>query len=341
VRATEPIATAPLAGLDQPEYLNGVAEISTDLAPHELLNTLKQIEGDLGREKTHIWGSRIIDLDILLIEDEIIASETLTVPHPEMHLRSFVLRPLSELAPNLVHPTLGRAVAELAKRLNGQDFHLDAGRAQLISVAGIIGVGKTTLARILADTFGCPLLREPYDKNPFLRDVYAGKAELALDSELFFLVTRADQLSPESLSPGRPVVSDYLFENSLLYPRHWLRAHQLRLYNKIYDRLAPTVTRPALVIYLEASVETCLGRIHRRNRRYEQKIQPDFLEALSADYRKLFANWSACPVIALATDNCDYRKGEHRADLLNQVQHYITGTEKCSTKPQYNRQSAP
>ena len=108
----------PLGPPDQPWYLNGVAQIRTRLAPEELLRALIQVETALGRVKREHWGPRLIDLDLLLYNGEIIQAANLTVPHPEMHRRAFVLAPLNEIAPEAWHPVLNKSAAQLLAELN-------------------------------------------------------------------------------------------------------------------------------------------------------------------------------------------------------------------------------
>lgn len=107
------ITTKPVGGPPQPDFLNGVFEINTTLFPEDLLNILQKIEFDLGRERLVEWGPRTIDLDILFYDDNIINMENLVIPHPLLHLRWFVLKPLSEIAPNFRHPLLGKTVLEI------------------------------------------------------------------------------------------------------------------------------------------------------------------------------------------------------------------------------------
>ncbi|MCU0916621.1 MAG: 2-amino-4-hydroxy-6-hydroxymethyldihydropteridine diphosphokinase [Planctomycetes bacterium] len=281
----------------QPNYLNGVAEIRTMLAPQELLERFKATEAALGRGPHAKWTARTIDLDLLLYGERIIRETGLVVPHPDIHLRSFVLDGLCQLNPHLVHPLLREPASELQRRLAGGSFVLDPETPQLVSVAGIIGVGKTTLARKLGEVLGAPVLFEPYDTNPFLPEVYAGKSELALDSQLYFLVHRARQIGWDALARGRVAVTDYVFDQEMIYARRLLNPTQLELHEKIYQPFAERVTTPKVVVYLEDSPASCLQRIHRRSRPYEQEIALTFLEAMDSDYRQMFAGWKASPVI--------------------------------------------
>jgi len=327
-RTSDLIETAPLGGADQPGYLNAVAEIETTLSPQDLHGIMAETETSLGRVRKEKWSPRTIDLDLLLFGQDVINSPDLTVPHPQMHLRSFVLKGLVPLNGDLVHPVLAEPVTELAARLNGCDFILNPSLPQLISIAGIIGVGKTTLAKKLSDELGCKILLEPYDTNPFMPEVYAGKKELALDSQIYFLTGRLAQLNRNALAPGRIAVSDYIFDKEPIYARRLLDSEQLALYEKLYQPFCTEVASPVLVIYLQDSPEKCLQRIHDRNHPYEQQIEPQFLEALNSDYEELFADWNTCPAIRLSTSQLNYTESNAVENLANQVKCYIAGDGK-------------
>ncbi len=320
-RVSDVIETAPLGGADQPKYLNAVAEIETSLTAEDLLKNLVSIETSLGRARGEKWSSRTIDLDLLLFGREIINSPDLTVPHSQMHLRSFVLKGLCQLDADLLHPVIKEPMDELANRLNGASFVLNPEQPQLISIAGIIGVGKTTLAKKLSELFACKLVLEPYDTNPFMPDVYAGHKELALDSQLFFLNNRVEQLNRNVLEAGQIAVSDYVFDKELIYAKRLLNAEQLASYEEIYPSSVTEIAPPVLAIYLTDSAESCLQRIHKRNRPYEQRIEPQFLKDLKSDYEELFADWKTSPVIRISAS--EFIEDGNIDHLKNQIKSYI------------------
>jgi deoxyguanosine kinase len=325
-RVSDIIETVALASTRQPKFLNAVAELKTTLSATDLHKTLSGIESELGRNRRGHWWPRTIDLDILLFGKEILESPDLTVPHSQMHLRSFVLNGLCQLNGELLHPVMEVSLNELNARLNGCDFALDPDKPQLVSIAGNIGVGKTTLAKKLADRHGCEVLLEPYDENPFMPDVYAGKKELALDSQLYFLTSRVEQLGPNKLETGRICISDYVFDKELIYARRLLDAQQLALYEKIYPPFAAQVTAPVLVIYMRDPAENCLERIHSRNRPYEQQIELSFLQQLDSDYEQLFYDWKLSPVIRMQTSKLDYANEACIENLFSQIKCYITSS---------------
>jgi len=115
--------TAPAGVLEQPDFLNAVVEVRSHLEPRTLLREMQRIEDRLGRTRTERWGPRTIDLDLLFHGDAVLDEEDLVLPHPRLHERAFVLVPLCDLAPDLVHPLLGKAVRELCREVGSGQTH--------------------------------------------------------------------------------------------------------------------------------------------------------------------------------------------------------------------------
>jgi len=317
------LETPPLGGMDQPAYINAVAAISTSLQPEALLQKLQGIEQKLGRTRGGKWQPRTIDLDLLIYGDTILETPELTIPHPQMHLRSFVLAGMSQLAGELIHPVLKRSMNELAQRLNSNSFALNPEIPQLICIAGIIGVGKTTLAQNLAKKLNCPILREAYDTNPYLRQVYAGKTELALKSQLYFLETRQNQLTCENLSPNAIYLSDYIFEKDYIFAQRTIADDQFGEYTAQYDKVSLQVASPVLVIYLTDNPNAAMDRIHNRNRPYEQQMKLKTLEELKSAYDTLFAGWDKSPVITLHAGEFNCLNAADIDILSAEIERYI------------------
>jgi deoxyadenosine/deoxycytidine kinase len=155
-----------------------------------------------------------------------------------------------------------------------------------------------------------------------MQDVYAGKKEMALDSQLYFLTSRIKQLAPEKLAKGQIYISDYVFDKELIYARQLLDEQQLDMYELLYQPVTAKVTEPVLVIYMQDSAKNCLERIHERNRPYEQRIVLKFLKALKADYDQLFTNWKKSPVIRITASEFNCERDEDIEYLTNKIKHY-------------------
>ncbi|MDO5786779.1 MAG: 2-amino-4-hydroxy-6-hydroxymethyldihydropteridine diphosphokinase [Phascolarctobacterium sp.] len=122
VRVSSFICTEPYGVTDQPKFLNGVCQVRTSLAPLALLHILLAIEQEMGRVRLRHWGERNIDLDLLLYEDVVMDTPELTLPHPDMQNRDFVLLPLAEIAPEIIHPTLQKTIHELVICLSAREL---------------------------------------------------------------------------------------------------------------------------------------------------------------------------------------------------------------------------
>lgn len=191
-----------------------------------------------------------------------------------------------------------------------------------IVVEGPIGVGKTSLARRLADSFETDLLLEGSEENPFLERFYQDPRSGALAAQLFFLFQRARQMQAmrqaDLFQPVR--VADFLMEKDRLFAEITLDANELKLYEQVYYHLAVDAPVPDLVIYLQAPEDVLLKRIARRGIRYERKIDADYLRRLSAAYARMFLDYDASPVLIVNATHIDLIDNEKDYQaLLEQI----------------------
>lgn len=184
----------------------------------------------------------------------------------------------------------------------------DTARApRFIAVEGTIGVGKTTLTRRLAQTFGCELLLEGAADNPFLERFYREPRHYALQTQLFFLFQRVEQLrtvrQDDLFETVR--VSDFMLAKDRLFASLTLDADEFRLYDAIWQRVVDEPPKPDLVIWLHAPVDVLKERIARRGIACEQAIAPDYLAALSDGYARLFAGYRDSPLLVVDAAEID------------------------------------
>lgn len=187
-----------------------------------------------------------------------------------------------------------------------------------IVVEGPIGVGKTSLARRMAEHAGAQTLLEKPQENPFLARFYEDAVRYALPTQLFFLFQRIDEvreLTQMDLFHGG-TVADYLFEKDALFARLNLSEDEFRLYQTIYRSLAPQAPAPDLVIYLQASVDTLAARVRRRGHRHERNIQEDYLARLAGSYRDFFHHYTTAPVLVVNSERLNFADNAQDFQLL-------------------------
>ncbi len=172
-------------------------------------------------------------------------------------------------------------------------------RYRHIVIEGPIGVGKTSLARKLAQRYKLDLMLEEPQTNPFLAKFYRDSARYALPTQLFFLFQRVNQLRDLAQRDlfTQTAISDFLFEKDPLFARLTLSDDELALYQQIYDSLQPQTPTPDLVIYLQANADTLIDRVKRRGNPIEQPMSEEYLRALSDSYSHFFHYYDAAPVL--------------------------------------------
>jgi deoxyguanosine kinase len=184
-----------------------------------------------------------------------------------------------------------------------------------IAIEGVIGVGKTTLARLLQPAFQSALVLEVFEENPFLSDFYSDRQRYAFQTQIFFLLSRYYQQRrsvPEILKRGEALISDYTFTKDALFARINLIGDELDMYYRVHDALAEKIPLPNLIVYLRADLEILMQRIASRDRPYERNIERDYINQLVQAYDDFFFNNQArnvggnVTVLTLDTNELDY-----------------------------------
>ncbi|HUH47429.1 MAG TPA: 2-amino-4-hydroxy-6-hydroxymethyldihydropteridine diphosphokinase [Arenibacter sp.] len=291
----------PAWGFDGDYFYNACIEVKTEYWPQEVLKRLLQIEVRLGRERNTGPGytARTIDLDILYYDREILHSEILTIPHPNLTKRRFVLKPLADIAPQFYHPEVNKDTRNLLQECKDKSdiqrtpHKLYANRLALfsqlhfISIEGNIGAGKTTLANRIGNDFNAKLILERFADNPFLPKFYEDQGRFAFPLEMSFLADRYQQFMDDTSQYDlfkNFMVSDYDIHKSLIFAKVTLREEEFKLYRKLFGLMYKEVQRPKVYIYLYQNTDRLIRNIRQRGRSYEQKIESAYLEKINQGY---------------------------------------------------------
>jgi deoxyguanosine kinase len=203
------------------------------------------------------------------------------------------------------------------------------GEKRYIVVEGPIGVGKTSLTERLAAEFGFRTVMEKVEENPFLPRYYKDPARFAMQTQLFFLLSRYGQqkeLSQQDLfSSG--VVCDYLFAKDRIFASVALESDELLLYNQLFSTLDARIPKPDLVIFLQAPSDVLLSRIKMRGREYEREVAREYLQAINEAYNRFFFGYDETPLLVINTSEVDFvkRPGDFQ-DLVREIRRMKKGT---------------
>lgn len=197
-----------------------------------------------------------------------------------------------------------------------------------IAIEGVIGVGKTTLARLLQTSFDSELLLEIFEENPFLSDFYSDRERYAFQTQIFFLLSRYHQQRKgvrDALATKTWLISDYTFEKDRLFAEVNLTGDELEMYFKVHDALGEKITKPDLIIYLQADTDVLMQRIAHRDRPYERQMDVNYIDTLNETYEEHFKNYPTKNVLTVNTNQLDF---VHKSEALDHIEQRIRQTLK-------------
>jgi deoxyguanosine kinase len=193
-----------------------------------------------------------------------------------------------------------------------------------IAIEGVIGVGKTSLARLLQRQFEAALILEAFEQNPFLSDFYGDRERYAFQTQIFFLLSRYRQQRetvPAAMTRGN-LIADYTFEKDALFARLNLNGDELSTYHQVHDALAERIVDPDLVVFLQVDTSVAMQRIALRDRPYERNMDMSYIDAVNGAYETHYANYTELRVLSVDTSHLDF---VGRPDHLELISNRIRG----------------
>jgi 2-amino-4-hydroxy-6-hydroxymethyldihydropteridine diphosphokinase len=333
---------SPSWGFESDNFYNCAVVMHTHKTAHQILEECLLLEESLGRirQDAQVYQARIIDIDMIAIDEEIIASEKLTVPHPEMQNRLFVLLPMKDLNLDWRHPILQKYLHELlvlsedksnCKLVQKLEIPIDKiklNHFNYIAIEGNIGAGKTTLTNKLAEDFNAKTVLERFADNPFLPKFYEDQNRYAFPLEMSFLADRYQQISDDLAQFDLFkdfIVADYHIFKSLIFAKVTLAEDEFRLYKTMFDIIYKEMPKPDLYIYLYQSTERLLVNIKERGRPYEQEIPAEYLEKINIGYLDYIKSQQNLNVLIIdITDRDFHNNQEDYIFILNEIQNKIS-----------------
>ena len=332
----------PSWGFDSEAFYNCALVIHTFSSANKILEQILNIEKRLGRVRgnTLEYQSRIIDIDLIAFDEEIIDTEELQVPHPLMQNRRFVLLPMLDLNLDWLHPVLHKKIAELLEisadksvctiiqKLENPLDSIPLEQFNYIAFEGNIGAGKTTLTTKIAEDFNAKTVLERFADNPFLPKFYEDQNRYAFPLEMSFLADRYKQLSDDLAQFDLFkdfVVADYHIFKSLIFAKITLAEDEYRLYRTLFDIVYREMPKPDLYVYLYQNTERLLENIKKRGRSYEQNIPADYLDKINGGYLDYIKSQRDLNVLIIDVSDRDFViNQEDYLYILKEIQRKIS-----------------
>ena len=332
----------PSWGFDSDAFYNCAMVLHTFKSANKILSTILKIEKQLGRVRGDAaeYQSRIIDIDLIAFNEEIIDAKNLQVPHPLMQNRNFVLLPMLDLNLDWKHPVFNKKITELleistdesvcsiVQKLENPLDKIPLEQFNYIAFEGNIGAGKTTLATKIAEDFNAKTVLERFADNPFLPKFYEDQNRYAFPLEMSFLADRYKQLSDDLAQFDLFkdfIVADYHIFKSLIFAKITLAEDEYRLYRTLFDIVYREMPKPDLYVYLYQNSERLLQNIKKRGRSYEQKIPASYLDKINNGYLDYIKSQTELNVLIIDVSDRDFVKNqEDYLYILEEIQQKIS-----------------
>jgi deoxyguanosine kinase len=332
----------PSWGFDGDAFYNCALVLHSFSSAQKILDQILKIEQQLGRvrDATIEYQSRIIDIDLIAFNEEIIDTENLQVPHPLMQNRNFVLLPMLDLNLDWIHPVFHKKITELfeisvddsvctfVQKLKSPLDSIPLEQFNYIAFEGNIGAGKTTLSTKIAEDFNAKTVLERFADNPFLPKFYEDQNRYAFPLEMSFLADRYKQLSDDLAQFDLFkdfIVADYHIFKSLIFAKVTLQDDEFRLYRTLFDIVYREMPKPDLYIYLYQNTERLLANIKKRGRSYEQNIPADYLDKINSGYLDYIKSQFDLNVLIIDVSERDFVENqEDYLYILEEIQNKIS-----------------
>jgi 2-amino-4-hydroxy-6-hydroxymethyldihydropteridine diphosphokinase len=314
-------------GFSSDSFYNCAVLIHTHKNPQKLLKNILKVEKKLGRVRTESsdYQPRVIDVDMISFDDEIIESESLQIPHKHLQDRLFVLLPMMEVVSDWTHPISQKSISDILKdckdegncvkisKLNAPLQKINFDDFNYIAIEGNIGAGKTTLVSKLAEDFNAKTVLERFADNPFLPKFYKDQNRYAFPLEMSFLADRYQQISDDLAQFDLFkdfIIADYHIFKSLIFAKVTLAEDEVRLYKTLFDIIYKEMPKPDLYVYLYQNTERLLANIKRRGRSYEQEIPAEYLEKINNGYLDYIKTQKDLNVLVVDVSERDFVKNQ-------------------------------
>ncbi|MBE0392972.1 2-amino-4-hydroxy-6-hydroxymethyldihydropteridine diphosphokinase [Flavobacterium sp. PL002] len=333
---------SPSWGFSSDAFYNCAVVIHTFNSAQKVLSQVLKVENKLGRVRNGGQGyeSRLIDIDLIFFDDEIINTEKLIIPHPLLQERNFVLLPIADLQLDIEHPVLKKSIKELIavspdksaciaiQALENPLDKIPLEQFNYIAFEGNIGAGKTTLTNKIAADFNAKTVLERFADNPFLPKFYKDQNRYAFPLEMSFLADRYQQLSDDLAQFDLFkdfLVADYHIFKSLIFAKITLADDEYRLYRNLFDIIYKEMPKPDLYVYLYQNSERLLQNIKKRGRDYEQNIAAEYLDKINSGYLDYIKSQTGLNVLIVDVSDRDFVKNqEDYLFILEEIRKKIT-----------------